>query len=1192
MSKKIKIFCHSHLIVCTTEIVGKKKMFPTRSFLSGDTFLNSGGGKRQAFAIPIKVQDETKKAVEEAKTVAVKTLPLPGPFLAISEIAKPRLAARGVHIVVHTRYGPKIDETYGAISPFKSPFQTDIVPIPSMWKTDGFDSKYWPSASVDGAGITLKERATKSLDKWYQSSVESMIDSKNSFDHAFDRHCFTIDIDPSFLLLDDGTIFARDTNGNLIVPKSPSPAFDRASESVQQSVKASITAAFDIFQRTSLANMTLNADYKILELGGDGKLAPGKAMLFEHSVLSDAKKLDSIVSFNGFLSSINDFMMGRFQAYDTFAGEEATNSNFQKHIFVEVIGFASAKDWNDSQFDPLFVQSRLHAWNRWVNARRTSLSEMAINKPRPATPAMAGVYMVQQVAMPPLYTIDYESIGSRSIWFDYNLVFSEMQPLCFLPSLTPPPIPYRKNTGFASDSTIWSIEVQKQASNVNLNLSTDFLSVLELTTMPLYVCQRAFASSSANIAVGDNMYFSKNEFEWHAKDGSLKDLGAGSYGSVIRIRWRSFDRINLGSRQINRLQIFKHSHMLLVLLNHQKRVFMKYQYLKQNAGDQIAQAEFAKSQMAIEKIAIVTEHRAGGPKPTKREIQFANLDNSSIQDYDTIIEAVQRSIKQDAGIFDDQPRVLAYDTEASIQVVLKLGKRTYDASYESYLANLLSSAKESLRAVGIVYDPIEHSAYYTTLRTVPSLGVVQDNASLVDALILVGVEAEPLGINMAKTVQLVTFERQAPIPQSQQDSSIIDKVVDFFFGAGNDQPPEPPQWQLTYSFQLLCLGIPSTAGANTNVTLHHPRIGMDFMAPVLGVGSDGPVVFQILALQKNSLTNMLELPNHLGPNTAEQNSFVASKRAGAYYRSRLVEFQDWVKKSVNPLDEFVKAVKQKVANGPAQGSERPLSLYEYVRILLDACRGLIWMHANGIAHNDIKPPNILVSELRRGLISDLGLSRPYGVSNEGRTGTELFYPTGLRNAAFSAIDPVPDEIAFGKMLRLDRTFYSVYVERIPNEKFYTDADMAWYVGCSFNRAMATKLSEHIINRANSGAVDHRDRLALLSASTTIYWDDDTKIPISQAPVSKICATCVLSDLQALSSYLSSNSNDMIAEMVTESLNQVPTERKIFDGTRLLLQHGISKFRMAETALLLMLRAMKSDAMSLWGSDQLLDEMIE
>lgn len=1170
-----------------------------RNYASDDTFLHSRKAGRKAYLV--ETNDLVgRTAVDAAKRIDLETMPLPGPFMAIGESAKPNLAARGIHIVVHTRYGPKAEQTYNVATPFRSPFQTDLVPLPSMWSEKGYDAKYIPSASIDAKGVPLAEHAKRHLSSWYQSSLQSMMDGNHSStDHTFDRHCFTIDIDPSFALVDDSLVFGYDQYGMLVVPSEQGePSFERASEAIQTKVKDSTRAAFNVMKRLVLKPMMLNIDYKILERGsgtGADVETPGQTVLFEHNVLNNPKQLESIVSFNGFLSSLNDFMMGRFQDFDTFVGDDAANANYRKHIFVEVIGFTSAQDWKDSNYDVLFAQSRLHAWDRWVAAKRNALAQKTVLSP------IAGVYMVQQMPLPPLYTTNYEVASLRAKWFDGGFVFSEMQPIIMTPTLAAPGV-YRKKNGFVSESTLWNVEIHRDDKFANKYLQQDFFALRHLTTLPLYTCERALSSSSMPLAIGDAFYFAKSEFDWRAQDGSVKQLGAGSYGNVIRIRWRSFDRINVQSQHVNRRHIFKHAKMLLYILRQQARLLQEYMDMRDNAGVLIANEQFKNVPIAVQEILFVIERADTGKRETFT-FAFGDLTTSSMGDYEQAILTVMQSIQQDAGV-EVENKILAYDTSARVNVALKLGQRSYDAAYESYLPNLLTAQNDASRVVGLVHDPFSKQSYFSGMRQVPQLGTTNEDGDLVNAQILVDSTVLPLGSGYAKRVMLNYLEVLKTDATVDPSGSIVSKALDFIGNIFGNQSTmdtaegQQPVWKNHSSISLLCLGLASSTNVNLQVEILHPSEGKPFLSPVLGVGSDGQVVYQVLALQSGSLGSMLELAYHFEPDTQEQQKLIRQYRFAVYRQSRWNPYIASYDARIKSITGFGAALDEKLQNKSFTAPKRPLSLFEYIRIQLDVCRGLIWMHANGVAHNDLKPQNVLVSERRRGLLSDFGLSRPYGVSTLGRTGTEVFYPKGLHNTAFATIDPVPDEIAFGKMLQLAKTFYGVYIDRLPEEQFYADPKLARFVGCSYNGGMLEKcigiLNEDAAKNNHNPAL----RLAMLSASTRFYWDEEgaTKIPISQAPISTNCAEAVMSDLRVLSNMLIDNLSSAqytakIAQMASESVDLPVIDRTVWDGNRLLLRYGVSKLRLAEASLQLMLRAIRSDVLAFWGSDALADEVV-
>jgi len=68
-----------------------------------------------------------------------------------------------------------------------------------------------------------------------------------------------------------------------------------------------------------------------------------------------------------------------------------------------------------------------------------------------------------------------------------------------------------------------------------------------------------------------------------------------------------------------------------------------------------------------------------------------------------------------------------------------------------------------------------------------------------------------------------------------------------------------------------------------------------------------------------------------------------------------------------------------------QKQNRPLSLEETSRILGPICSALNYAHRNNVYHCDVKPPNILLHQDGRVLLTDFGVARLSGVAGTGGT---------------------------------------------------------------------------------------------------------------------------------------------------------------------------------------------------------------
>jgi serine/threonine-protein kinase len=127
-------------------------------------------------------------------------------------------------------------------------------------------------------------------------------------------------------------------------------------------------------------------------------------------------------------------------------------------------------------------------------------------------------------------------------------------------------------------------------------------------------------------------------------------------------------------------------------------------------------------------------------------------------------------------------------------------------------------------------------------------------------------------------------------------------------------------------------------------------------------------------------------------------------------------------------------VKQKISRGP-------LSLAEAVDIAIDAAKGLVRAHDQGIIHRDIKPGNIFVTRERRGKILDFGLVKLVGqtrLTQAGRVvGTAAYMSP--EQAKGKAVDHRTD------LWSLGATLYHMVSGRLPFEADHPQA--ALYAIC-------------------------------------------------------------------------------------------------------------------------------------------------
>ncbi|MFH0947167.1 MAG: serine/threonine-protein kinase [Planctomycetota bacterium] len=94
---------------------------------------------------------------------------------------------------------------------------------------------------------------------------------------------------------------------------------------------------------------------------------------------------------------------------------------------------------------------------------------------------------------------------------------------------------------------------------------------------------------------------------------------------------------------------------------------------------------------------------------------------------------------------------------------------------------------------------------------------------------------------------------------------------------------------------------------------------------------------------------------------------------------------------VGGLEVHYIALKYIEGNSLAQTVRKqgPLDALQATELILDAARGLYYVHSEGFVHRDVKPSNILIDLGERALISDFGVSLKEASGDEPSTGSEF-----------------------------------------------------------------------------------------------------------------------------------------------------------------------------------------------------------
>ena len=96
---------------------------------------------------------------------------------------------------------------------------------------------------------------------------------------------------------------------------------------------------------------------------------------------------------------------------------------------------------------------------------------------------------------------------------------------------------------------------------------------------------------------------------------------------------------------------------------------------------------------------------------------------------------------------------------------------------------------------------------------------------------------------------------------------------------------------------------------------------------------------------------------------------------------------------------------------------------EGMRVMRDACAGLLALHARGIVHRDLKPANVLVTDAGRGKLADMGLAKRLNLAEGTSFETHLAATPGGGGGAGTAGWQAPERLRRdGRLTRAVDTF--------------------------------------------------------------------------------------------------------------------------------------------------------------------------
>lgn len=973
---------------------------------------------------------------------------------------RPRMALRGVHVVVHDVYGS--DTADGGFENAYGSFLPEGL-YPSQW--DGTTAYYGSSAKIGGTGWSqndLASTATSRVSRWYAQSAYQMSANANT-DQEFAKRCFTIDIDPaSYDTTQQAFVGVARELKKVRSSSSLDQNFSKEARTIQSAIEQ---RAFNSFLQMLDSTFVMEDGRRLFDLIDESESKASwdyaerstrrvSAFLNEWSTTSQIlNQLVTLTSHYAFLNAVYWFLLNQWTDYDSLIGfmgkirptPESPRSEYKKQYFVEIIGFASAEDWQQSQHDFTLTESRRRAWDEWLTKVQSS-ANVQYN--------VAGFFALQQYPLAPYATTSPDQILSTWEHYDnksrYKGFIGAILPVNFVSSVKP-----------KVDNTVAFFSKTKLMSQLSEDGKFDkttpalYLAFLEKTGLQV---PKFLAENAINPFVSD-MPFRRDEFGW-ANHVPVKSLGAGGFGNVLRVRFQeSLSSSTPGNRMM------RHHDMVLYTLIKQMVIFTTKMQVKQNAPES-ANSDFDVPKQ-LERIFLQT-------RDGKLE-QMDFVRNESLELYNAAIQIVAHFAG--ANVDGDATQ---NQRQGFFGTIYSKARSTFSA-ITGFAAQQKPEAKNMARRNDFIAQMYQGYNADVRINVAVKYGEVSF-LNRVESMVLQLCHLQrPITVYNAATEErgLVVSEFMWRPQEITGTVQRIENLVGGFKTATLSIPYNGSNVELrvtNVSAGLLNNKIPQET--TFTATLNSENLVRSF-----GSGYDNQFTFMVIPLAaKGSLHSQVALSLPLS--YAYLDTFVAVHGAPTT--------DDIINRKIN-----VKANRKDLHN-----AARPLSIIELVKCLSDALSAIRFLNSKGISHSDIKPENILVDEVGRGILTDLSLSRPYGVPLGGLYGTPGYFPPIFqdkkfsRDPNFSLVDPLIDSYAFGKVL--DHCVYGYYGV-VNNDLKYTRV-----MGTSFNRAELDKL-----------LTPYDSKFAVALASPCAHFRElDLSTPLSQRPVSLAMAKVAIDTLQA------------------------------------------------------------------------------
>lgn len=1039
------------------------------------------------------------------------------------------VAIRAIHLMAHSADGPEITQALSRTFTANNAetFVTRALYMDKNYPTNELDAELRPldkRSECTAMASQWYEASTQSLKKRFENAAQLDFIEERPYHHlksAFETHVSTIDVDPGFIYnnIDDNALkgLRRDEADTLITQESKYVSAGWAQR------------LLNLFQSSS-SHFVANQDYAVVDestskpqnqaMSSDITPSSRSTSIYLNSdLLLDAEKMGVILNEPAVIAAIQVFLN---QVPTNLSVLPSAVTGRSRHVYYEIIGFASVQDWLEGDNDYFFTKSRYNAFMKWM---MTNDSHRVIS----------GFYSIQQYETIPFAETSYAR--RQAEWENAK------KPLFYLPqaviiqdhpsqSIRAAPIVTLKNI-----TTLQTTTSDQNPFTIPTLASTSFLDGIQRnvenlkdnTRLPIALAERTLLDMTIPT-------FHFDEFKWSDLKAII-ELGMGGFGLALSLDWQGVNEADKSATLNRRPSKHFHHRLIEYLLNERINVLNTMDYFRSN-GDNYSVQEISRTASASLKSFTL---RYSGANGQSREFSINAAKSDTIAQYETaekLIKAVQRhDLQYTAGDLSGvitKPEIsvtpLEYEAVAHVRIVTKLVRSSNMMTPSSDLI----SARQELMANMLAYfgnsDKMSDHLYW-------NVGAQKETYDLLEERGNVNNPDEEYRVGS------VQFDR------TTNDVVIMGVIRTGFYVTLSELVIHKSPYLLARIAQLVQKGqlIPKKNERFDLVLAPASQWRNEVIMPTFGSSYSNEFFIGVQPLMNNgSFWNMIQLQYEVTEVYQE-----AANRGDA---QSLFEFAEELNlMSTNAQVDAL--LKHKEAQSIILRQERrPLTQYETLRILRDLVRAIQCISSQGFVHRDVKPDNVLVDGLRRvGRLADFGLMAVKGSPFTGPAGTLYYMPevivTEQGRALISPTAPLVDSLldiyALGKSIEEAFEFYSS------------------------NELSGSVVTPLILRSLVS---DSTDNVTVKLASANVFYSPDRKIDVAKAPITREMSETIVDTMNALAKLLT---DEKYAQQWKADTTPIQRELKNYYAAPSLLV-------VAESTMTILMACVENECMDRWG----------